>query len=272
MHLDAGKHFAPELGQIVVDDGDWREAGVDHLEHVIVLEDGGGFDEHGRRLAARLQLLVQLDEALFIDAPLADEHLLAGEIVRRGDRWRAWPGDHNFAHIGTRRLREGRELLQLGSDGHHGRDHVHLAAREGRVQLIARHRHDHHVDLEVAGLQVRVQIVLELLQGLVRQPPFLPLVNEVVRAVERYGGANRATLDQGIEVAGKRLVHRETHGFRKGVEGRRRFRNWNVGRRLCRYRRHRRRRRHGILPIGACGGGNYDEQAEHSAINAGWPA
>ena len=36
---------------------------------------------------------------------------------------------------------------------------------EGGVQLIARHRHDHHVHLEVAGLQVRVQIVLEQLQA-----------------------------------------------------------------------------------------------------------
>ena len=153
VHVDTGEHLAPELGQVVVHDGDWSEAGVDHLEHVIVLEDGGGLDEHGRRLAARLQLLVQLDEALLIDAPFADEHLLTGEIVHRGDRRRAWPGDHDFAHIGARRLREGRELLQLGPDGHHGRDHVHLAARQSGVQLIARHRHDHHVHLEVAGLQ-----------------------------------------------------------------------------------------------------------------------
>ena len=42
VHLDAGEHLAPELGQIVVHDGDRGEAGVDHLEHVIVFEHVGG--------------------------------------------------------------------------------------------------------------------------------------------------------------------------------------------------------------------------------------
>ena len=54
------------------------------------------------------------------------------------------------------------------------------------VELIARHRHDDDVHLEVAGLQVRVQIVLERFQRLVRQAPLLPLVDEVVRAVEGH--------------------------------------------------------------------------------------
>ncbi len=52
VHLEIGEHLAPELGQIVVHDGDRREAGVDHLEHVIVFEDGGGLHEHDWRLAA----------------------------------------------------------------------------------------------------------------------------------------------------------------------------------------------------------------------------
>ena len=86
------------------------------------------------------------------------------------------------------------ERLQLGRDGHHRGDHVHFAAYEGGVQLIARDWHDHDVDLEVAGLQVRVQIVLEQLQRLVGNPPLLPLVDEVVRAVEGHGHANHATL------------------------------------------------------------------------------
>ena len=54
-----GEDLAPELGQVVVHDGDRGEAGVDHLEHVVVLEHVGGLVDHDRRLAARLQLLVQ---------------------------------------------------------------------------------------------------------------------------------------------------------------------------------------------------------------------
>ena len=59
VHRDVGEHLAPELGQVVVHDGDRGEAGVDHLEHVIVFEDVGRLVDHHRRLAARLQLLVQ---------------------------------------------------------------------------------------------------------------------------------------------------------------------------------------------------------------------
>ena len=167
VHVDAGEHLAPELGQVVVHDGNRGEAGVDHLEHVIVFEHVGRLVDDDCRLAARFQLLVQADEALVIDARLSDEHLLTGQIVHRGDRRRARSGDHHFADVGARRLGEGDELLHLGPDGHHGRDHVDLAAREGGIQLIARHRHDDDVHLEVARLQVRVQIVLECLQGLV---------------------------------------------------------------------------------------------------------
>ncbi len=61
-------------------------------------------------LPARHQLLVQLDEALLINAPFADEHLLAGKIVQRGDGRRAWSGDDYFADVRARRLREGGEL------------------------------------------------------------------------------------------------------------------------------------------------------------------
>jgi hypothetical protein len=52
-------------------------------------------------------------------------------------------------------------FLQFGSDGDHGRHHVGLAGPERGIELIARHRHDHDVHLEVARRQVRVQIVLE---------------------------------------------------------------------------------------------------------------
>jgi membrane-bound lytic murein transglycosylase MltF len=56
MHLDVGEHLAPERCQIVVDDGNRREAGVDHLEHVIVFEHIGSDRDDDWRLAARLQV------------------------------------------------------------------------------------------------------------------------------------------------------------------------------------------------------------------------
>ena len=128
VHVEIGEHLLPEAGQIVVDDGDRRETGIDHLEHVIVLENIGGLVNHHGRLAARGELLVQPDEAVVIGAQLANEHLAAGQVVHGGDRRRTGPGDHDLTHVGAGRLREGHELLELGPDGLHGRHHVDRAA------------------------------------------------------------------------------------------------------------------------------------------------
>ena len=64
VHLDAGEHLAPELGQIVVHDGNRGEAGVDHLEDVVVFEHVGRLVDDDGRLAARFQLLVQAGRAI----------------------------------------------------------------------------------------------------------------------------------------------------------------------------------------------------------------
>ena len=218
VHIEAGEDLLPEIGQIVVDDGDRCETGVDHLEDVVVFEDVGRLLDHHGRLAARFQLLVQADDVPVIDAGLADEHLLTRQIVERRDARRARTGDDHFADVGARRLRESRDFLQLRPDRDHGRDHVNLAAFEGLVQLIARQRHDHHVHLQVPRLQLGVQVAFERLQGFIGDSALLPPVDEVVRAVERHGHANRAVLDHPVEVAGERRVHQEPNVSRQGIE------------------------------------------------------
>ena len=203
---EAGEHLAPELGQIVVHDRNRGKARVDHLENVIVFEHVGSLVDRHRGLAPCLQADVQFREAVVIDAVFSHEHRLAGQVVDRGDRRRARSGDHHFIHVGAGRLRESRNHLQFWPHRHHGRDHVDGAFQEGRPQHVARHRHHHHVQFEIAGLQLLVQIVLERLERLVGQPALLPLVDEVVGAVERHAHANRAALHHLVEVAGERLV------------------------------------------------------------------
>ena len=243
MHLDIGEYLAPELRQVIVDDGNRRQAGVDHLQHVVVFEHCGGPVDHHGRLAARFQLRAQPGEAFVINTPRADEHLLPRQVIERRDRRRSRPGDHDLVHVGPCRGREGDDFFPLGRDRHHGRHHVDLAARQRGIQLIARHRQQHDVHFQVAGLQLRVQIVLERLQGLVRQSTLLPLVDEVVRAVEGHGRADHATLDHLVEITGERLVHDQPRGWWKRVERRRRRRDGRVGGRWRRGRGRRRRRR-----------------------------
>ena len=75
MHGDVGEHLAPECRQVVVDDGDRREAGIDHFEDVVVFEHLGRFVDDDRRLAARLQLRIEADETLVVDAALCGRTL-----------------------------------------------------------------------------------------------------------------------------------------------------------------------------------------------------
>ena len=219
--------------------------GVDHLEDVVVFEHVGSFVDDHDGLAACFQLRVQLGDAVVIRARFPDKHRLAGQIVDRGNRRRSRPGDDHLAHVGARRLGEGGDRLQFGPDRHHRRDHVHLALQEGWRQQIARHRQDHHMHLEVARLEVRVQIGLEQLEGLERQPALLPLVDEIVRAVERHAHANRAALDDLVEVSGERLV-RQAAPLPGGHPSARRCPGWA--------RRPRRGLRSGVAAVVVAGG------------------
>ena len=272
VNRDAGEHLAPELGQVVVHDRDRGDAGVDHLEDIVVFEHVGSFVDDHDGLAACFQLRVQLDDAVVIGARRPDEHRLAGQIVDRGNRRRSRPGDDHLAHVGARRLGEGGNRLQFGPDRHHRRDHVHLALQEGWSQQIARHGHDDHMHFEVARLEVRVQIGLEQLEGFERQPALLPPVDEVVRAVERHADAKRAALDDLVEVSGERLVRQVPHRFGEGIHRRGGVRDGRVGRGgACgsRRRRSRRRRRRLLLPTGAGrSGGCQGQQGDTSEADA----
>ena len=58
------------------------EAGVEHLEQILVLQRLGGFLECHRRFLFGRKLLVERDEALVIARRFAHEDFLAGEIVQ----------------------------------------------------------------------------------------------------------------------------------------------------------------------------------------------
>ena len=53
VNRDAGEHLAPELGQVIVYNRDRNEAGIDHLEHIVVFEHVRGFVDHHGRFATR---------------------------------------------------------------------------------------------------------------------------------------------------------------------------------------------------------------------------
>ena len=134
------------------------------------------------------------------------------------------PRDHHLAHVRPRPLGEGGDRFQFGPNGRHGCDHVDLA--------------------EVARFEVRVQIALERLQSLVRQPALLPLIDEVVCAVERHAGANDTALDHLVEATATVVaaISELARGTLAACRGCARRRSRECGRRQCRTSRCRRRR------------------------------
>ena len=101
-----GEHLLPERRQVVVDDDRRDEAGVDHLEQVVVFEVPWGFLDGDRRLALRLQPLVQRDEARVEVAVLARVDVLSGQIVDRANRRGAGTGHHHLADVRARGIGE----------------------------------------------------------------------------------------------------------------------------------------------------------------------
>ena len=174
----------------------------------------------------RLQLLVQGGDALVVDAALADEHFLARRDRRR-ELIAGAPGPVTTTWLTPVRvgIEKATSFSRSGVTVTIAATMSTLPAASAGIELLPRHRHHHDVHLEVAGLQLRVQVRLELLQRLEGHAAFLALIDEVVRAIEGDADANRAALDHRVEIAGERLIERLLHGR----PARRRTATWSAG-------------------------------------------
>ena len=85
VHGELRKDLLPEVRQVLVDDDERNEAGVEHLDQILVLQRLGGFLEYHRWFLFGRKLLVECNEALVIARRFAHEDFLAGEIVQAGD-------------------------------------------------------------------------------------------------------------------------------------------------------------------------------------------
>ena len=107
------------------------------------------------------------------------------------------------------------------------RDHVHAPVGQGGQQLSAGQRHEHDVDLQVAGLDGFVDLLLERPQRLVGHAALLALVDEVVRPVESDAGSDDPPLHHFVEIASEALIHQGSHFGRQNVVWRGHF--WQRG-------------------------------------------
>ena len=200
--LDLGQHLCPEPRQVVVHDEVLNQPGVEHLEKILVLEVGRGDADFYRRLPALGEVDVELLHALVKDRPLPDEHLAAGEVVCARERRGFGPRHDDLGHVLQQRIREVHLLPPLGRYGDAGRDDVPTTLEQSLRERVAAHRKEGHVDREVAGLVLLVEMVFELLEGVVGDAPLRGLVDEVIGLVVDEQDPDGPAFPHGVEVAG----------------------------------------------------------------------
>ena len=80
------KHLFPESREIVVDHGRWDQAGVDHLQKVVVLQAFRRFLDDDGRAAGGLEAPVERLEAVEIARAPANEDPLSAELAEGSQR------------------------------------------------------------------------------------------------------------------------------------------------------------------------------------------
>ena len=132
-------------------------------------------------------------------------HLVAGEVVERGERRRRRPGDHDLDHRLVGRDREIDALRALRSDGEVGDSEVTGALQQSRQQLLARGRQRDHGNWPGLQLVLLVEVDLEVLERVRHQAALRALVVEEQRPRVRHQHPYHAPLEHAVEVAAPRL-------------------------------------------------------------------
>ena len=216
MNFHVGEDLRPELREIVVDYGDVDEAGVHHLEDVVVLEILRGVQDRDRRPPVTLELLIEGTQALRITARPSHEDFVSGQVLSGLHCGQTRRRDHDLADVPPVRDREVHDLLTLLSDGLLRRHRIDLPRREGAQEQITLHRHGDHMDSKIPGLSCRVELLFEPLQVRERQASLCASVHEIVSPVERDAHADHAARFHLVEIARERAADHRAQRLGKG--------------------------------------------------------
>ena len=202
MRLDLIEHLRPQGGPLFRGDRRRNQSGVHHLHQIVVHQVLVGRLDDDRRLAFLLQRLVHLLQVGVIGGQRIDVHLFAAQVGERGDRAEIRSRYDDLGYVRLDRRREGNSLFALGRDHDSVSDHVSHALRQGRLDLVGTHRKERDFHVQLAGLQLLVDELLELLQRLVHDALGMSFVVEEADGIDQDEGANVAVLRHLIEIAG----------------------------------------------------------------------
>ena len=204
MHVDVREDLRPELREIIVDDRDADEAGVHHLEDVVVVETLRGLEDRDRWAPASLEPQVECPQALGVTARSPDEDFQSGQVLDGFHDGHARRGHHDLADVAPDGNRKIHGLLPLRGHGLLRRDGIDLACDECRQEPVALHRHGDHVDAKIPGLARRVELRFEPLQVGECQTALRAPVHEIVGAVDGDADADHPARFHSVEITRKR--------------------------------------------------------------------
>jgi len=245
------EYLRPQPGLVVVHHDPWNQTGIDHLQQVLVLQVLVRGDQlHGRQ-AALGERKIQRLEVLVVAAPGPHENLPSRQLVDRPRNRLVLAGDQNFADAIVERPREIHLCFPGRGDGEVGCGDVPAPLQQPGDELVARHRHRHHVDLLLrpGEIQPRVEIPLELLDALGDHAALATAVQEVEGLAVDHQRPDDAPLLQAVQVVGvaqilerleqggigmtrrgrKQSCQKQQDGEETAERGRHRLEHWRVG-------------------------------------------
>ena len=190
-----------------------NEAGVHHLQEVLVLQMLVCRVERHRRLPGGLERRVQAGQALVVAAREPDPYLPPGEIVQALQRQGCGTRDDDLAQLGRERLGEVDDRLSLRRDRESGSGNVAAPFDEAGQEMIACGRaKDDVYGTHASSAKLLVQELLELPECVVGDPALHASVEEVIGAAEGDEDPDGPTLGQTVEVGGPRFVEAKALG------------------------------------------------------------
>ena len=111
--LDLRQHLGPQLGLVVIDHHERDQAGIEHVEQVLVLEVLVGLDQPQRGALLRREAAAESLEACPVAARVAYPDLLTGQVLDGGEFRRGRSRHHHLLHVLEVGLREVDLLLAL---------------------------------------------------------------------------------------------------------------------------------------------------------------
>jgi hypothetical protein len=203
----------PDLGDVVVGDGELENSGVDHLHQIVLLQNLVHLFDLDRSVALFSQAVTERTQAT--DKAAAADRIdgassKVGQALQTCD---SLAGDHDLGHIGKIGIGKGYALLPFGGHSQTGGDNVSPALDQGRQQPIEGDRYEDQLCFELPAGDTPVEECLVAVHELGFEPQSLTRTDEVVGGTVAHQHPNGAPLLDPGQITGPGLENGADQGI-----------------------------------------------------------